>query len=81
MALTDRIGLYGKLEALRNRPLIVYVTSCRRNVESQIPEDVISEVVAQLQTIPANAKELDLLLVSSGGDGTVARRIVSLIRK
>ncbi len=81
MALEDRLDLFSRLEAKRGRPLVTYVTSARRGIEASIARDTVSELVAQLQALPADAKELDLLLVSNGGDGTVAWRIVSLIRE
>jgi hypothetical protein len=81
MGLEQRIPLYGKLKAKRKRPLIVYVTSTRPQAEAQIASDSISELVAQLQALPPDATELDFYLVSNGGDGTVAWRMVSLIRE
>jgi len=81
MALKERIKLYKAIEAERKRPLIVYVTSTRRNAEAQIARDAISEVLTQLQALPEGTKSIDLLLGSNGGDGTVAWRIVSLIRE
>jgi hypothetical protein len=81
VGLKERIALYEKLENKRKRPLIVYVTGSRRNAEAQIASDVIPELVSQLQSLPGKSTELDLLLVSNGGDGTVAWRIVSLIRE
>jgi hypothetical protein len=81
MGLEQRVVLYKSLEAKRGRPLVVYVTSARRQAEAQIASDAISEIVAQLQALPPDATELDLFLVSNGGDGTVAWRIVSLIRE
>ena len=81
MALAERIELYKAIEAERKRPLIVYVTSMRRNAEGQIARDAICELLAQLQALPEKTTKLDLLLGSNGGDGTVAWRIVSLIRE
>ncbi len=81
MALPDRIKLYAEIEGKRQKPLIVYVTSTRRNAEAQIAADVISELLSQLETLPNNADEVDFLIGSYGGDGTVAWRIVSLIRE
>jgi len=79
--LAERIELYRQLEEKRKKPLIVYVTSLRENAAGQIGQDAISELLAQLETLPADAKDLDLLLASNGGDATVAWRIVSLIRE
>ncbi len=81
MGLQARLELYKQVEALRNRPLIVYVTSNRLNANGQIASDSVPEVLDQLQRLPAGTKELDLLIVSDGGDPTVAWRIVSLIRE
>ena len=53
----------------------------RRNAEAQIARDAVSELLAQLQALPKGTNELDLLIGSNGGDGTVAWRLVSLIRE
>lgn len=81
MGLQARLELYKKVEARRNRPLIVYVTSNRVNASGMIAADSVPELLDQLQRLPAGTKELDLLIVSDGGDPTVAWRIVSLIRE
>jgi hypothetical protein len=81
MGIDTRIALYQEMEHLRGRPLLVYVTSSRQNAHAQIAGDVIPEFLDQLQALPAKCKELDLLLVSNGGDPTVAWRVVSLIRE
>ncbi len=80
MSLDTRLALYRRVEARRNRPLIVYVTSNRLNANGQIASDSVPELLDQLQRLP-ETKEIDLLLVSDGGDATVAWRIVSLIRE
>lgn len=81
MGLQARLQLYKKVEARRKRPLIVYVTSGRANANGQIAADSVPELLDQLQHLPKATKELDLLIVSDGGDPTVAWRIVSLIRE
>ena len=81
MALPERLQIYQEIQAKRGNPLIVYVTSMRRNSEAQIARDVISELLAQLELLPDGTKSLDFFLGSYGGDGTVAWRIVSLIRE
>jgi hypothetical protein len=81
MSLKERLSLYEALEAKRGRPLVVYVTSSRQRASGQMASDVVSELLAQLQTLPADADALDLLIVSQGGDPTVAWRVVSLIRE
>ena len=81
MALTERIVLYQKLETLRGKPLIVYVTSIRDQAQGLIAQDAISELLNQLQILPRDTADLDLLVVSNGGDGTVAWRIASPYRE
>lgn len=81
MAITRRIELYKQLEEIRKRPLIVYITSDRQNAGGQISSDTVRELLDQLQELRSDVKALDLLLVSQGGDPTVAWRIVSLIRE
>jgi serine dehydrogenase proteinase len=81
MGLPERVGLYQQIEQLRGKPLIVYVTSIRQSAEGQIAQDAVTELLMQLQILPRDTADLDLLVVSNGGDGTVAWRIVSLIRE
>lgn len=81
MAFHERQALYAQVENIRNRPLIVYVTSARQGSSGLIAADTVPEVLQQLQALPPNTTELDLLLVSNGGDPTVAWRVVSLIRE
>lgn len=81
MGLPERVKLYRQLEGKRKKPLIVYVTSMRRNATAQIAGDAISELLSQLEQLPAGTQDLDLMLGSFGGDGSVAWRIVSLIRE
>jgi hypothetical protein len=81
MGLQQRVGLYRQLEEHRGKPLIVYVTSTRDNAAGQISADAIAELLSQLHALPAGVNDIDLLIVSNGGDATVAWRIVSLIRE
>ncbi|HEV3077269.1 MAG TPA: hypothetical protein VHB47_22795 [Thermoanaerobaculia bacterium] len=83
MSINERIKLYSKLEQLRGRPLVVYVTSNRQPelASGKIAGDAVSELLLQLQALPEGTTALDLLVVSHGGDPTVAWRIVSLIRE
>jgi hypothetical protein len=79
--LTQRLAIYKKIEESRGRPLLVFITSMRQNAAGQISGDSVAEFQNQLQLLPKGTKALDLLLVSTGGDPTVAWRIVSLIRE
>jgi hypothetical protein len=61
--------------------LIVYVTSSRQQAEGNMAPDALPELSDQLLLVPADQKKADLLIVSNGGDPTVAWRIVSLLRE
>jgi ATP-dependent protease ClpP protease subunit len=81
MAIEQRRKLYAELEKIRERPLIVYVTSARENVGALMAADAIPEFLDQLEKLPADPKAADLLVVSKGGDPTVAWRIITLLRE
>lgn len=81
MAHKDRLVLYHKIETLRERPLIVYVTSSRNMAAGEMANDAIPPFLDQIQKLPPKTKACDLLVVSNGGDPTVAWRIMSLLRE
>ena len=81
MSVETRLDLLRQIEERRNRPVLLYATSLRPNAAGQIASDVIPHFARVLDTLPTNTKELDLIVVSNGGDPTVAWRIVSLIRE
>lgn len=81
MGLLERTDLYRRLEGLRGRPVVAYVTSSRPGAPSQMAADAVAELLAQLQALPRGTDSVDLLIVSNGGDPTVAWRIVSLFRE
>jgi hypothetical protein len=79
MSYETRIEYYKKIEEHRKRPLIVYVTSKREGIDASMANDALPFIIQQLQELPPDAKELDLLIASFGGDPMVAWRIMSLI--
>lgn len=81
MGLAERLVHYRALEARRNKPLIAYVTSSRPGAAGQMAGDSVPEILRQLQVLPAGTEDLDFLIVSQGGDPTVAWRIASLLRE
>ena len=81
MAYKERIKLYKAIEKCRSKPLIAYFTSLRPNASAQMASDVISEFTKQITQLPKDTKEVDILIVSNGGDSTVAWRIVSMLRE
>ncbi|GBE54020.1 serine dehydrogenase proteinase [archaeon BMS3Bbin15] len=81
MAHEERVKLYEKIEEKRGRPLISYFTNLRANASAQMASDVIPEFAKQILEIPKEQKEVDILIVSYGGDPTVAWRIISMLRE
>lgn len=81
MSYEDRINLYTQIEEIRNRPLIAYFTSTRPNASGQIASDVIPHFARQISKIPQSEKEVDILIVSYGGDPTVAWRLITMLRE
>ena len=81
MTYDNRKILYENLEALRERPLISYVTSSRINSNGQMGSDVIPELTKQIQCIEKKHKAIDILIVSNGGDPTVSWRIITMLRE
>ena len=81
MTYENRVRLYNKIEEVRGRPLITYITSSRMNAAGIMAGDVIPEFCKQINKIPKEKDEVDLLLVSNGGDPVVSWRIISLLRE
>jgi hypothetical protein len=81
MSWKDRIELYDKIEAHRGRPLIVYVTSKRLGVPASMASDSLPVLIKQVDALPNDAKEVDLMIVSFGGDPMVAWRLISVLHQ
>ena len=81
MALQERRALYAKIEERRKCPLIVYVTSKRDGINAFMASDALPFFIDQLDQLPPGTTNLDLLIVSLGGDPMVAWRIMSLVRQ
>ena len=47
-SIAERLELYRRIEELRGRPLVLYVTSMRPNAEGAIAADAIPELLVQL---------------------------------
>lgn len=75
----DRIALYQELEAQRNSKLLVYYTSTRQGLETQIAKDVLPRFSNQLDNI-GDTKKISLFLYTNGGDTLAAWSLVNLIR-
>lgn len=81
MSFDSRIALYKRIETLRGRPLVTYVTSSRQHAEGSIGGDSIAFLMDQVMALPKDATTVDLLVVSNGGDPNVAWRIMTLLRE
>ncbi|HZU84427.1 MAG TPA: hypothetical protein VE987_15965 [Polyangiaceae bacterium] len=81
MGISERVAIYKAIEERRQRPLIAYVTSTRNGIQATIGSDAIPELVDQIERLPKDAPGVDLLIVSNGGDATVAWRMMSLLRE
>lgn len=81
MTYKERVELYQHIEEDRSRPLIAYVTSPRKSASGQMAKDVIPELAHQILAIPEDKNRVDVLVVSNGGDPTVAWRIITMLRE
>ena len=80
MNLSERRKAYKAIEEYRKRPLIVYVTSTRQGVESQLSEDAVREFIDQIDAIKASS-EVDVMIQSTGGDALAAWKLMSILRE
>ena len=81
MSYIDRKVLYKELEEERGKPLITYVTSIRNGCSAKMEQDALPEIIRQINSIDSKNKEIDLLILSNGGDPIVSWRIISLLRE
>jgi hypothetical protein len=77
--LKDRLELYQELEQKRNSKLLVYVTSDRPNLGTQIASDILSPFTEHLDKI-GDVDKITLLLYTRGGNTLTAWTLVNLIR-
>ena len=75
----QRIKLYKQLEQEFNSKVLVYVTSDRQNMETQIAQDVIDYFINQLDSIGVTER-ISLVLYTRGGNTSAAWNIVNLLR-
>lgn len=75
----DRLELYKKLESERNSKLLVYVTSTRGNLETQIANDILPKFTEHLDKI-GDTQKITLYLYTNGGNTLAAWSLVNLIR-
>ena len=75
----DRINNYKKLEEDRKSKLIVYATSDRRGLETNIAEDILSIFTDHLDKV-GDVEKISLYLYTRGGSTLTAWSLVNLIR-
>lgn len=75
----ERIEYYKEIERLRESKLIVYVTSTRGNLETQIANDILPKFIEHLDKI-GDTQKITLYLYTNGGNTLAAWSLVNLIR-
>ena len=80
MAYKERTALYEQLQTIRKNPLIAYVTSIRPGCSAQMEQDVLPFFIEQIRTMESGGN-VDVLILSNGGDPIVSWRIISLLRE
>lgn len=77
--LKDRIQLYKELEEKRKSKLLVYITSDRPNLGTQIASDILSPFTEHLDKI-GDVDKISLYIYTRGGNTLAAWTLVNLIR-
>ena len=75
----DRKDNYQRLEEARNSKLLVYVTSDRPNLNTQIGEDILSPFTEHLDKL-GDVNKITLFIYTRGGNTLAAWTLVNLIR-
>lgn len=76
---TDRIDLYKQIEAERQSKLLVYITSTRGGLETQIANDILPKFTEHLDKL-GDTQKITLYLYTNGGNTLAAWSLVNLIR-
>ncbi|SBV94787.1 conserved hypothetical protein [uncultured Dysgonomonas sp.] len=77
--INSRIELYQQLEKARNSKVIVYFTSTRQGLETQIAADTLPIFCEHLDKI-SDTEKISLFLYTNGGNTLTAWSLVNLIR-
>ena len=80
MSYQTRKIIYEKIEKIRKRPLIAYVTSIKPGSSVQMATDIIPFFIKQINSIK-DSDSVDILILSNGGDPIVSWRIISILRE
>lgn len=80
MSYLNRKQIYQKIEKMRKRPLLVYVTSLNPGINVMMAQDVIIEIIRHMNALEDTSNGIDILIISTGGDPIVSLRIDNLLR-
>lgn len=81
MSSIERNAIFEKIKKIRNNPIIAYVTSVRNGQSWSIGNDAMTSIIAAIQSIPKEFRELDFIIISNGGDPIAAQRLISFLRE
>ncbi|WP_396217028.1 hypothetical protein [Gemmatimonas sp.] len=81
MNIAERKQRYEAIEQHRDRPLIVYATSTRLNVQAMMAGDAVRQFIDQIDAVPQTSASVDVLIHSTGGDALTAWKLMSLLRE
>lgn len=81
MSFTERKILFEKFSAIRNHPMITYVTSIRPNLSINMSSDAITEIINAIERIPSEVQDIDFMIISNGGDPITSLRIINILRE
>jgi len=76
----DRIKIISKIEAERDSKVLIYITSDRQGLATQVHEDVFDYFVNHLDIIGVT-KKISLYLYTRGGSTLAAWTLINLIRQ
>lgn len=75
----ERIDLYKQIEQERQSKLLVYITSTRGGLETQIANDILPKFTEHLDKL-GDTQKITLYLYTNGGNTLAAWSLVNLIR-
>lgn len=81
MSFAERKGLYKEFTSRRGNPVIVYITSGRSGATGNIAQDSIRQFIDQIEKLPQDTKNIDLIINSYGGDGLTSWRLITMLRE
>lgn len=76
---TDRADAYRQIELARNTKLLVFATSSREGMQTQIASEVLPLFTEHLDVI-GDVPKISLVLITNGGDTMTAWNLVNLIK-